>query len=174
MFDFIKTILNGHNPFASGGLLLMVIGGMGVYLRAVPETLWDWIVSQTTIMITVKDSDAAFTWIKEWVLEQDFLTRIRRVDLDTSLRAEAISLIPAPGRHWFWHAGRPFTVYFYRSVETKAGSHRRDESLTFRTIGRKQTFLKRFVDEVTECHENRLRRQSSLYVFDEYWTRVLG
>ena len=174
MIEFLKSILSGHNQFASGGLLLMIIGGLGVYMRAVPEALWGWFVSQTTMMITVKDDDAAFVWVKEWFLEQDFLQRIRRLDLDTTLRGETLALIPAPGRHWFWHGGRPFTVQFYRSQDTRGHSLKRDESLTFRTVGRSQKFLKRFVDEVIACHEKNLRLNSSLFVFDEYWTRVLG
>ena len=174
MFEFIRNILSGHNQFASGGLLLMIIGGAGVYLRAVPVRLWEWLVSQTTIMITVKDDDAAFGWVKEWLLEQQFLTRIRRVDLDTTLRGESIALMPAPGRHWFWHGRRPFTVHFYRSEEALARSQKRMESLTFRTLGRSQAILKRFVDDVVACHEKSLGLKSSLYVYDEYWTRVLG
>ena len=97
-----------------------MIGGLGVYLRAVPETLWDWLVSQTTMMITVMDDDGAFVWVKEWLLEQNFLKRIRRVDLDTTIRADTMCLIPAPGWHWFWHGGRPFTVYFYRSSDVRS------------------------------------------------------
>jgi chaperone BCS1 len=174
MIEFLKSILSGHNQFASGGLLLMIIGGLGVYLRALPQRLWEWFVCQTTIMITVKDDDAAFMWVKEWFLEQDFLKRMRRVDLDTTLRGETITLIPAPGRHWFWHAGRPFTVHFYRSRETQGRSLKRDESLTFRTIGRSQGFLKKFVDEVIACHEKNLGLKSSLFVYDEFWTKVLG
>src|SRR5436309_3204230 len=178
MIEFLKRMLSGHNEFASGGLLLMIIGGLGVYMRAVPQLLWEWFVCQTTMLITVKDDDAAFVWVKEWFLEQDFLKRIRRVDLDTTLRGETLALIPAPGRHWFWHAGRPFRVEFYRSQDTNGWSRgwspRRSESLTFRTIGRSQEFLKRFVDEVVECHEKNVRLKSSLFVYDEYWTRVLG
>jgi chaperone BCS1 len=174
MIEFLKSILSGHNQFASGGLLLMIIGGLGVYLRAVPESLWEWCVSQTTMMVTVKDDDAAFVWVKEWFLEQKFLKRVRRVDLDTTLGGETISLVPAPGRHWFWHAGRPFTVWFYRSEESTARWTKRTESFTFRTVGRKQEFLRRFVVEVTECHQRNAHKQSSLFVFDEYWIRVLG
>jgi len=153
----------------------MMIGGLGVYLRAVPESLWNWLVCQTTIMITVKDDDAAFMWVKEWFLEQKFLNRMRRVDLDTTVHSETIALIPAPGRHWFWHGGRPFTVYFYRSADTRGRAHGRDESLTFRTIGRSQRFLKRFVNEVVACHQKNLGERSSLFVYDDdFWTRVLG
>jgi chaperone BCS1 len=174
MFEFLQRLLGGKNQFASGGLLLMIIGGLGVYLRAVPESIWEWFVLQTTMMITVKDDDAAFVWVKEWFLEQDFLRRIRRVDLDTTLRGEALALIPAPGRHWFWYGGRPFAVDFYRSSETRGRAVKRDESLTFRTVGRSQEFLRRFVNEVVASHEKTLCLNSSLFVFDEYWTRVLG
>jgi chaperone BCS1 len=115
MWQLIRSVLTGQNQFASGGMLLMFIGGLGVYLRAVPKAVWQWFVEQTTMTITVTDDDAAFVWVKEWFLAQTFLTRIRRLDLDTTMRAERVTLIPAPGRHWFWYGGRPFVVYFYRT-----------------------------------------------------------
>jgi chaperone BCS1 len=172
MSEIIKSILSGHNQFASGGLLIMIVGGLGVYLRAVPEALWEWFVGQTTMMITVKDDDLSFCWVKEWLLEQNFLKRIRRVDLDTTIRKEELALIPAPGRHWFWHAGRPFMVYFYRNEDPKGSSRRRTESLTFHTIGRRQAFLKRFVKDIVECHEKNLGIRSSLFMYDDGWMRV--
>ena len=124
------------------------------------------------MMITVKDDDAAFDWVKEWFLEQKFLQRIRRVDLDTTLRGKGTALIPAPGRHRFWYGGRPSWVWFSRSEETKGWTPRRIESLTFRTIGRQQAFLKQFVDEIVACHENKQKASSYLYVYDEGWTYV--
>src|SRR6185437_14621872 len=142
MLNFIAHILTGKSQFASDGLLLMIVGGIGVYLRALPQQLWSWIVTQTTMTITVKDDDAAFAWIKEWLLQQEFLKRIRRVDLDTTLRGQEVALIPAPGKHWFWHGGRPFWVWFYRSEDAQSRTQRRMESLTFRTIGRDRQFLK--------------------------------
>src|SRR5437899_8158713 len=70
VFEFVKGALAGQNQFASGGLLLMIVGGVSVWLRAVPEKIWYWIVRQTTMLITVNDDDAAFVWVKEWFLEQ--------------------------------------------------------------------------------------------------------
>src|SRR6266849_1551952 len=156
MFEVVKHILSGQHQFASDGLLLMIVGGLGVYMRAIPQRLWGWLVGQTTMMVTVKDDDAAFVWVKEWFLEQKFLTRIRRVDLDTTMRSERVALIPAPGSHWFWYRRRPFLVYYYRSEDTRERAARRVESLTFRTFGRKQTFLQHFVDDVVACHVKRL------------------
>jgi mitochondrial chaperone BCS1 len=174
MTEIIKSILSGHNQFASGGLLLMIVGGLGVYLRAVPKGLWDWFVDQTTMMITVNDGDSSFFWVKEWLLEQSFLNRVRRVDLDTTIRNGELALIPAPGWHWFWRGRRPFLVYFYRNEDPKGSQRRRTESLTFRTIGRRQAFLKRFISEIVECHERNAGISSSLFVDDAGWTRAQG
>ncbi len=174
MIQLLKTMLTGQNAFASGGLLLMIIGGLSVYLRAVPERLWHWIVGQTTMMITVKDDDAAFVWVKEWFLEQKFLKRIRRVDLDTTLRNERIAMIPAPGKHWIWYGGRPFEVWFSRTENTRERTGRRLESLTFRTIGRKRAFLQHFMDDVVKCHTTRQGVQSRLHTYNDGWDYVEG
>src|SRR5260370_36578996 len=165
MIDFLKHVLGGQNQFAAGGLLLMIVGGISVYLRAIPEKLWEWLVEQTTLMITVKDDDAAFGWVKEWFLEQKFLRRIRRVDLDTAMRNERIALIPAPGTHWFWYSGRPFLVYFFRTENTRERNGRRLESLTFMTVGRRGAFLQRFLDAGEECECRRKGVNSYLLTF---------
>ena len=174
MNDMINNIVNGHNQFASGGLLIMIVGGLGVYLRAIPEKMWDWFVGQTTMMITVNDDDCSFFWVKEWLLEQNFLKRIRRVDLDTTIRDAGLSLIPAPGRHYFWHQRRPFIIYFYRNEDPKGSSRRRTESLTFHTVGRHQAFLRQFVSGIVACHEKNAGIRSSLFVYDDGWRRVSG
>lgn len=174
MLQILKSMLTGRNEFASGGLLLMIIGGLSVWLRAIPERVWDWIVGQTTMMITVKDDDAAFAWVKEWFLEQKFLRRIRRVDLDTTVRNERIAMIPAPGKHWFWYSGRPFEVWFSRTENTHERSGRRVESLTLRTLGRRRAFLENFVEDVVHCHVKRQGVQSYLYIYDDGWDYVEG
>lgn len=174
MFELFKNILTGQNAFASGGLLLMLIGGLSVYLRSVPESIWYSIVRQTTMVITVTDHDAAFVWVKEWFLEQKFLARIRNLDLDTTMRNQRIAMIPAPGKHWFWYGNRPFEVWFSRTEPVNGRSARRTESLTFRTLGRNRALLERFVDDVVECHLRRQEVLSYLYTYNDGWDYVEG
>lgn len=174
MWDFLKSILTSRNEFASGGLLLMIIGAVSVWLRAVPAILWDWFVSQTTITVTVSDDDAAFVWVKEWFLDQSFMKDVRRVDLDTTLRNERIALIPAPGKHWFWYSGRLFEAWLSRTESSPERMRRRLESLTFRTVGRDRAVLQRFVDDVVQCHLRRQGVQSNLYVYNDGWDMVEG
>jgi mitochondrial chaperone BCS1 len=167
-------MLSGQNAVASGGLMLMIVGGLSVYLRSVPETVWYWLVRETTMLVTVADDDAAFVWVKEWFLEQKFLARIRNVDLDTTLRNERIAMIPAPGKHWFWYGGRPFEVWFSRTESSREYTTKRVESFTFRTLGRNRMFLQRFVNDVVQCHTMRLGVQSYLYVYNDGWDHVEG
>lgn len=172
MFGILHHLFSSQNQFASGGLLLMAIGSLGVFLRALPGHAWAALLRQTTMTITVKDDDAAFGWVKEWFLEQPFLGRVRRVDLDTTLRGAEIALLPAPGTHLFWHKGRPFLVSIHRSEDTKGRKERRTETLTFHTVGRKRSFLQNLVNEIAACHRSRANATSSLYVYDDYWTTV--
>jgi len=174
MLELLKGMLTGQNAFASGGLLLMIIGGLSVYLRAVPETIWYWVVQQTTMVITVTDDDAAFVWVKEWFLEQKFLKRIRHLDLDTTVRNERIAMIPAPGKHWFWYGRRPFEVWFSRTESMYERAARRVESLTFRTVGRNRATLQQLVDDIVSCHTKRQGVQSYLYTYNDGWDYVEG
>ena len=173
MLELLKRILTGQNQFASGGLVLMIIGGISVYLRAMPVRIWEWIVDQSTMSLTIKDDDAAFIWVKEWFLNQRFLKRVRRLDVDTTLQGRSVALIPAPGRHWFWRSSRPFRVDLYRSEEANAMRPRRHEFLCFRTIGRQQKIVWHFVNEIVDCHRKNAVR-SWLYVYDDGWSRVAG
>ena len=172
MLDWLKHFVDGRNQLASGGLLLMVVGSLGALMRSLPLRAWEWLVGQATMTVTVKDDDAAFGWVKEWLLEQRFLRRIRRVDLDTTLRGTELALMPAPGVHFFWYGTRPFTVTFSRSEDTQGRSQRRAESLTLRTLGRRQSFLRNLVAEIVACHHEKANGASRLYVYDEYWCPV--
>ena len=172
MRELVRQFMAGQNQFASGGLVLMLIGGAVAWLRQIPSQLWQWIVSQSTMTITVKDEDVAFRWVKEWFLEQKFLKRVRWLDLDTTLRGAELAMIPAPGRHRFFRGRRPFWVWFYRSEETKAGASRRMESLTFRTIGRDTRVLREFVREIVACHHSKHSVASDLYVYNDGWECV--
>lgn len=172
MFSFFAHIFGNNNPVTTSGLVLMLVGGIGVFLRSLPEYLWSIALEQTTMTITVKDDDAAFQWVKEWLMEQAFLKRVRRVDLDTTLRGRELALLPAPGTHFVLLQGRPFWITFSRSDETKGRAMRRTESLTFRTLGRQQKFLRGFVDEVVASHRRSERMVSTLHCYDDYWARV--
>jgi chaperone BCS1 len=174
MVEMLEKILNSDNAFASGGLLVLILGSVGVFMRDIPMRLWHWLVAQSTMTITVTNDDMAYVWVKEWFLEQEFLKRFRRVDLNTKIRDEGISLLPAPGTHWFWLGHRPYRVDFERAEVEQKLHQRRCESFTFRTIGRDQKRLQAFVREVVVSHERNALVRSELWIYSGCWDRVIG
>jgi len=63
--------------------------------------VWEWLIDHSTLTLTVKDDDACIRVGEGVVSGSEFLKRIRRVDVDTTLRGQKVALIPAPGTHWF-------------------------------------------------------------------------
>lgn len=175
MFRIFHSLFSDHGSFASGGLLFMLFGSVGVALRSLPEQLWEWLVERVTLTLTVTDADASFAWVKQWLLEQSFSKRLRHVDLDSTFRGTARDLNPAPGRHWFVRNGRLFWVWFSRNESASNTYKRRLETLTFGVLGGNRALLQAFVDEIVACHERKHLRTSYLYVFDGgCWECVQG
>jgi chaperone BCS1 len=170
---FLKQALGGQNQFASGGLLLMIVGAIGVYLRSLPVRLWSWLIYQTTMILTVTDDDTAFEWIKEWFLEQKFLKCAGWIWIPVFVVMKRRSF-QLPESIVSGIAGRLFWVWFSRKDETQGWTPRRLESLTFRTIGRDPEFLKKFVRDVVACHKRKIRLASYLYQYNEAWRYVFA
>jgi chaperone BCS1 len=135
------SLLHSQNQFASGGLLLMVIGGIAAYARNLPTRLWDWIERQFTLRLTITDESDGFYWFKWWFKNQEYCKRNRNMDAFTPGRASGprYVLAPAPGRHWFFYKKRPIFVHFERTEEKKGSENayaRRSEKYLIWTFGR--------------------------------------
>ncbi len=165
----INTFLHNPNQFASGGLFLMAIGAIGAALRSIPLKIWNWFVDQITLNITINDDNKAFLWLKQWFDTQRRMKKIRRVDVYTPNDDEYI-FNPAPGSHWMWYKNRPIHVTLTRNEEKKDKWTKRSEFFHIRTIGRKQSFLRQFVDEIFRTYIKKQTGKPRLY----FWAKQYG
>lgn len=163
-----QYLLHNQNQFASGGLLLMVVGAIGAVLRKIPQKIWEWIVGQVTLNITINDDNKAFFWLKQWFDSQRRMKTIRRVDVYTPTDDEYI-FNPAPGGHWMWYKNRPIHVTLTRNEEKKDKYAKRSESFGIRTLGRNQTFLREFVDEIFQTYVKKQTGKPRLYFWAKQW-----
>jgi chaperone BCS1 len=150
-FDAITTaLLHSQNQFASGGLLLMVIGGIVAYLNNMPAKIFGFIHNQFTVSMTITDDHTAFEWVEWWFQAQEYTKRMRRADPFTPVRdgVYAINLKPSPGLHWFFHKHRPLFINFSRATEKKGYNRTREESYGLWTFGRDQNFLKTLLHDM--------------------------
>lgn len=174
MFD---SVIHGQNQFASGGLLLMVIGAVGAFLRGVPKHIWDFTLRQTTLTFTMTDDNASFRWFKHWYHEQQAAKSVRRVDVSTYWRDHTESnvlLSPAPGVHWMWRGRKPMRITLTRSDDKKF-SNERSETFTVQVFGRNNQFIQEIVKEMIVAHDEQMKDTATLSVWQRNeWTKVIG
>jgi len=163
--SIIRSLMS-NNQFASGGMLIMFLGGIGVALRKVPKIIWDWLLRRFTIHITIKDDDASFTTIKQWI-SQKYENKSRRIDLDSGLEQGKIRRMLAPGRHWIWIDKRLFIVNFDRETEKKGWTPSRTETITLTMLGRSQKKINKFLDELQILRN--AERDYLWYYAESYW-----
>lgn len=174
--QLFKTIFNTffHNPnqFASGGFLLMLVGGLAAYFRSLPEKIYEHILHLFSMTVTITDDSQAFIWFKWWFREHERSKKIRHVDIITPQGCNGIETMffPAPGSHWFMYKKRPFRMTFSRTEEKKAlFNGTRPETIVLRVLGRNQQFLRDFIDDVQKKFSDKNKRTPSLYFWSNGW-----
>jgi chaperone BCS1 len=181
--DKITThLLSGQNQFASGGLLLLIIGSIGAYFRNVPATLYDWFRRQFTLTLTINDEKESYQWFAWWFQNQEYAKRFRNMDAFTPYHEDSYKIMfaPAPGHHWFWYKGRPLFIMLNRSEDKKAGSDsgrwfRRSEVYTIWTFGRNQQFMLDLLQEVHDKYQDIWKDKPILKLYSgEDWYQAPG
>jgi mitochondrial chaperone BCS1 len=108
------------NQFFSGGLVLMIAGGVLAYFRNIPSQIWHWVRGRFLIEVDILDRESAFDWLDQWLAQHRY-TKNRARYLSIRTRAleykerqadptgdhrPRILFTPAPGRHMFLYKGR--------------------------------------------------------------------
>jgi chaperone BCS1 len=122
----LETIM-ANNQFASGGLVLMLLGSVLAICRNIPELLWAWLMRRLFLDITILQKDDAFDWIETWLARHNYSERKAR-DLNVCTARQGrrtnemptILFSPAPGTHWFTWRGYFLSVY--RGKEESRGA----------------------------------------------------
>jgi mitochondrial chaperone BCS1 len=86
--DFVTQIRNtlSHNQFATGGFVLMLVGGVAAYARNLPNRIYSWLKERLIITVEVRDEERAFAWLQRWLSQQRAAKNMRSLTLVTSHR----------------------------------------------------------------------------------------
>jgi mitochondrial chaperone BCS1 len=171
--EAFNVILHNQNQFASGGILLMALGSAMALLRKVPTNIWNWLVHQTTVTLTVTDDQRAFYWVKTWIENQRIMRRTRHMDV-FNRGSEKYTLLPAPGHHWMLYKKRILSVTMTRTEEKKMGQTTRSETMTFKTFGRKQNVYREMMAEIHETAIKQEEKKPELYAWGTWgdWKEI--
>ena len=138
MWQFLEK-----NQFASGGVLVGIIGGMVVVLRSLPGRIVRGLRRLVVVEVEILDTDEAFQWLSLWLAKHHRPMKGRNLQVLTARRQlcgseevpkpvamepgddenklPPIRLLPGIGRHLVWYARRPILVRHHRDDGTASG-----------------------------------------------------
>src|SRR5690606_8804816 len=117
-----------NNQFLAGGGVLMVLGGLAAYCRALPAKVYNWLWDRVFMDLEIQMKEDSFWWLHVWLSEQNYSQRwARNLSVTTHHRRDddrgmpKVALTPSPGRHFMFWRGRPMIVY--RERKEAAGTN---------------------------------------------------
>jgi chaperone BCS1 len=174
------------NQFATGFGATAILGGLLYQLKQVPAKLWQLLLYNTTVTMSVYSRDPAYTWLDKWLAAQPYAKKTKNVMLKTfenEVDGEAVNkewiFTLGSGNHWFWWRRR--LIHVERNLELKESETgglklgrkgRKTESLSFRILGRDQSILRTLVKD-----SQSLMQQETLvhiHMWGDWWRAIRG
>jgi chaperone BCS1 len=164
----------GNNAFVSGGLFLMVVGGVLYYLKRLPGAIYDFVERFFIVKLEILDEDESFNWMQVWLAERlhrtlsiSVVTKRKKPlgangdDEDSANQDDnkpRVYFVPAVGTYFFWYKRRFVTLSRDRQ-ENAAGTPlvggggdpksmlRNKESFTLRIFSQNKDLARQLVEE---------------------------
>ena len=143
--------LSKSNPVMASAVTLMLGGGLVMWLKNLPSTVFNFISGQCTTSITFNnagwnDNEIQFLSFMEWFNSSKWARWSRRLSLDTThVNRKGLVVGVGFGRHFFVYRGRLF--YFVKSKLESSGSSIEKMEITIVGITRNRQLLLDMVDE---------------------------
>ncbi|HWG45210.1 MAG TPA: AAA family ATPase [Gemmataceae bacterium] len=163
----------GQNPFLSGGLVLMLVGGALYYLKQLPGRIYNFLERFFILKMEVLDEDESYQWMQVWLADKlrrtlsvSVVTKRNRPDESGETEAEkdanrpTVYFVPAVGTYFFWYKRRFVTLSRDRQENAAgpsllAGSGggdaksllRNKESFTLRIFSRNRDLARQLIEE---------------------------
>jgi chaperone BCS1 len=171
LWPLIHTVLQGQ--LAAGGLLLMAVGSLIAMLKTVPLTIWNGVVRQTTVAMSITDDSDSFEWFKWWFQEQPSIRRTRLLDAYTPYGSDhKVFVTPGPGAHWLWYMGRPLRVTLTRTENTT--SYKRRQCFYLQTLGRNPKIMQNLLGKCYRSYLAQTHDKSAMFTVnnDKNWVQL--
>jgi chaperone BCS1 len=163
-----------HNPFVSGGVVLMVAGAALYYLKCLPGAIYDFVERFFIVKLELLDQDESFRWMQVWLADRLHKTLSISVVTRRNRPAEASShddsssdqdgnkptvyFVPAVGTYFFWYRRRLVTLNRVRQENSTSpallaggadarGLTRDKESFTLRMFSRNRNLARQLIEE---------------------------
>lgn len=163
----------GDNQFLSAGFLLMLLGGILVWLKNIPGQLYDFFERWFIVKIEILDEDESYQWMQIWLAERlkstlsvSVITKrgpLNKTDEDSNEvitdNKPRVYFVPAVGTYFFWYKRRFITLsrdrkdnstHSLSQMVADKGAFRTKESFTLRIFSRNKELAKQLIEECRE------------------------
>lgn len=183
----------GKNDLVAGGAVLGALAFLLNYLKRVPFTLMYWSRLAFITEIDIPDKTDAFNWVTDWVSQNSYSKRAKRVTVESHTgkkmrkgayppsaegnggevtSASKAKISPAPGTHWVWWKRRLIILRRVRNEGTGDNAHRMyRESWALSMLGRRK-HVESFIEECRSISEK--DKDSKIKVLENdrgYWQK---
>jgi chaperone BCS1 len=152
--------LNKQNPMIAGAISLWALGSLSFLAKDVPRKIWRWIIKQTTVTLTINNSDDVYDYFLTWYYDTGRSKKSRTlvagnhrygngisISNGASTNTNNIIMSAGYGVHYFIFGCRIFQ--FFRTEKEANNTTLTKESITIKTFGRSQTHFHKLIKELT-------------------------
>jgi chaperone BCS1 len=146
---------NAQNQFATAGIGLWLLGVATWLARDIPRKIWQFIVKQTTVTLTLNNCDEVYDNFLKWYHSTGRSSKSRTLvaqnQWDDNLHRWITYISSGYGMHFFFYNGKIFN--FVRTEKDAAQTKQTKESIELTTIGRSQQQFLELLFEITPDEE---------------------
>ncbi len=180
LIQYIKTLLE-TNIIASGGLFVMVAGGIMTTIYRIFPPIIAFIKRRFIVVMDVTNNDDTFKWFSNWLATTEYakrtnlLTVISRSPLKSDNKKPILYFVPAPGDHLFFYKGR--IIWIHRNREKiQGGSGSMPilfEQYTITMLGRNKNILKQMIADARDYSYKLDQDKVKIYINSNWeWRNV--
>lgn len=174
MIDSIVKLLQ-QNQFASGGLLVVIVGAVLAYIRSTPSYLWHLFLRNFTNKVSFLNTDGSFEWIEKWfssnyrplygsyMVMQETGVKHGAMIYRKSTDINKINYYLAPNYGWYFHWYKNRIITLNKISEKGGGNDARiRDRIDIRIFGSKK-ILEAFLEEIKTKYQESQKDGMNIY-----------
>ena len=179
LIQYIKTLLE-TNIIASGGLFVMVAGGLMTTIYRIFPPIIAFLKRRFIVVMDISNNDDTFKWFSNWLATTNYAKRTNLLTvISLSRRSDhkkpLLYFVPAPGNHLFFYKNR--IIWIYRNREKMQGGSGGTpilfEQYTITMLGRNKNILKEMIADARDYNYKLEQDKVKIYINSDWdWINV--
>ena len=179
IIQYLKNLLE-TNIIASGGLFVMVAGGIMASIFRIYRPIVEFLKRRFIVVMDISNNDDTFKWFNNWLSTTDYSKRTNLLSVisrsrNSDHKKPLLYFVPAPGNHLFFYKKR--VIWIHRNREKMQGGNGgfpvMFEQYTITMLGRNKNILKQMMMDARDYNYKLEQDKVKIYVNNDWdWYKV--